>query len=253
MIYPKLVTITIAVTGTSFTSDVFSLESGKRVIGWDFTTPTYTNDVTTTLSIMSVTGNTLLSSSAIARTTGNTKLCAENEKSPVFSGSYLKAVTSGATGGSTAYTFSVILYLEDVVSGQVSIPVSMVNAMSFAAQPDAVIDQATPVQNTWYTVLQAYDVKVFGIGLQVDTTTETLECRITVDGNAYTGSASCTNDTKYKATMQTWPTGAVIVITNSILINSNQLEARNLKVEVRKTSASGTGNLKACVTYVTRG
>jgi len=253
MISTLLISIPIAVTGTSHVSAAMSLESGKRVIGWDFTTPTYTNDVTTTLSVMSVTGNTLVSGSAIARTTGSTKLCTEAEKAPVFSGSYLKATVSGVTGGATAYTMGVILYIEDVLSGQVSIPVSMVNAMSFAMQPDALLDQAAPVKDTWYTVLQAYDAKLFGIGIQVDTTTETLGVRITVDGVILTGSLSCTNDTKYKVTLQTYPTGTVLVPTTSTLITSNQIEGRNLKVEVRKTTEAGTGNLKTCVTYVTRG
>jgi hypothetical protein len=246
--------ITIAVSGRTNLSSVISLESGVRVLGWDFTTPTYTNAVTTTLSVMSANGNAMLSSSAIARTTVDTKICADTEKAVVFSGFYLKAYLSGDAGGITPYTMSVILYVEDTGTGDVSIPTSTINAIAFKTQADAIIDQAIPVQNTWYTVAHVYNAKIFGIGVQVDTTTETLAVRITVDGNVLTGvGVSCTNDTKYRATLQAYPTGTAVVITGTLLTNSNMLEGRDVLVEVRKTSAGGTGNLKASVSYATRG
>lgn len=249
-----VVPITIAVTGTSFTSDTIQLESGVRILGWDFTTPTYTNVVTTTLSVMGANGSAILSSSAIAKTTLDTKICADTEKAVVFSGFYLRAALSGAAGGAASYSMSVILYVEDAGTGDVSIPTAMISSISFESQADAVIDQATPVQNTWYPVAHIYNAKIFGIGVQVDTTTETLEVRVTADGNVFTGAGvSCTNDTKYRATLQAFPTGTAIVITGTLLVNSNQLEGRDILVEVRKTTAGGTGNLKAAVSYVTRG
>lgn len=245
--------ITIAVTGISFNSDAIKLESGRRLVAWEFTTPTYTNNQTTTVTIVSPAGHNLLASSAIARTTANVKLCAETEKAPLFSGSYINLTLDGAAGGSTAYTMTVILYTEDAEEGSLILPTGFVTALSFKTQADALLNQASPVQNTWYPVLQAYNVKLFGIHVLVATTTETLGVRITADGKVMLGSAACTNDTEYRVIPNCISTGSNLSVTSSTIYNGNELEAQNFLFEVRKTTAAGTGNIQACVSYATRG
>jgi hypothetical protein len=246
--------IAIAVSGTSFNSDPVYIPEGVRVLGWEFTTPDYTVARTTTMSIVSAAGRTLVSGSAINEATASVKLCDETEAPAVFSGFYLNAALSGAAGGTDPYTMSVILYVETGDSGALMIPSGLVAAMSFQTQADALLSQATPVQNTWYTILDTvHYAKLFGIAIAVATTGETLEVRLTVDGNVYTGSQVAVADTAYKANPYTAPTGTYLLMTTSSIQNSNELEGRSLKVEVRKTTAAGTGTITGCVTYAQRG
>jgi hypothetical protein len=109
----KKVYITINPTGTTFNSLAIPMEQGYSLHGWEFTTPDYSNDsITTTLSVISPGGRTLLTGTAIAEKTDSVKICATNEKAPLFSGFKLRAVLSGAAGGSSDYTFEVIVYYE---------------------------------------------------------------------------------------------------------------------------------------------
>jgi hypothetical protein len=103
--------ISLIATGTTFNSEVQKLDSAIRILGWEFTTPDYTNAVTLTLSVVSAKGNILLSSSAINEATLNVKTCATNEQVVVSSGFSLRAVMSNVTG--SAHTFSVILHIDD--------------------------------------------------------------------------------------------------------------------------------------------
>lgn len=108
----KVVPITIEVTGTEFLSSAIPLEMGLRLLGWEFTTPDYTNVVTTTLTVLSVGARTLVTGSAVNKDTASTKICDTNEQAPLFSGFKLGATLSGAAGGASAYTLTVILYME---------------------------------------------------------------------------------------------------------------------------------------------
>lgn len=121
----------------------------------------------------------------------------------------------------------------------------------FKHQPDVTLDQASPVQNTWYTVLDTTrNCRLYSVSVLVATTGETLEVRITVDGVTITGGIDATADTVYKAI---WYFGTMVA--NQLYLATADphhtflLEGRSVKVEVRKTTANGTGNLKAKVTY----
>jgi hypothetical protein len=248
------VTISIAVAGLTHDSDVVSIPEGLRVIGWEFTTPDYTNAVTTTLSVLSATGRSMVSGSAINEATASVKLCSESEAPPIFSGFKLRATVSGATGGATAYTMVVLLYVQTGDDKALLIPSGVVTSMSFEHKDAALLDQATPVQNTWYTVLDTvHNVKVFGIAAGIADTGETIEVRVTVDGGTVTGSQAAVAGTSYRVHPYLLMTGLTLTFSSSVLINSNMCEARSFKVEARKTTANGTGNLKASVCYEQRG
>jgi len=121
-------------------------------------------------------------------------------------------------------------------------------------QPDAVLNQAAPVQDTWYTILDTTrNVRIVYGRFMVATTNETLEVRITVDGQVLVSSAlAATADTSYylNHTVDFWnpnDTGFTLAATNNLL--AFVLEGRSIKIDMRKTTAAGAGNLVARVRY----
>jgi len=190
--------------------------------------------------------------SAINEATASVDIFADGECPVVFSGFKVHATLAGDTG--SAHTFIVILFVEDTANGAIVLPSGLVTAMSFEHKDIALLDQATPVQNTWYTVLDTvHNVKVFGLAAGVADTGETIEMRITVDGGTITGSQVAVAGTSYRVHPYLLMTGITLTFSSSVLINSNMCEARSFKVEVRKTTANGAGNLKAAVCYEQRG
>jgi len=120
-------------------------------------------------------------------------------------------------------------------------------------QADAVLDQATPVQNTWYTVLAATDdVKLIYVMDDIETTGETLECEITIDGLTLTVSHAAVAGTYYNIfkTLQAQNLSALSLGTASISSAYQiALEGQSVAIRVRKTTANGTGNLVARITW----
>jgi len=117
------------------------------------------------------------------------------------------------------------------------------------------IDQAAPVQNTWYTVLDTtLNVIVYTISVRVETTGETLEARITADGNVYTTSIAAVAATTYWIIAQHPEPNLPVTASDYSGVSCaaqyfTHIEARSIKVEVRKTTAAGAGNLRARVNY----
>jgi hypothetical protein len=119
------------------------------------------------------------------------------------------------------------------------------------------LSQAAPVQNTWYTVLNTTNyVRIIGIGVGVLVANETVECRLTVDcvvlpvegksltfGNDYAVFLLPYSSTGLTTALCDWYEGCK---EKAFLI-----EGKNVKVEVRKTTAAGAGDLKASVAYQT--
>jgi len=122
-------------------------------------------------------------------------------------------------------------------------------------QPDAVLTQANPVQNTWYTLLSTtINVRLYAITVMVETTGETLEVRLTIDGNVHVASIAAAANTYYyvfyrpsDGTLQLEPTGSLFHV-NAVL-GAKALESRSIKVEVRKTTAAGSGTLNGRAVY----
>ena len=125
----------------------------------------------------------------------------------------------------------------------------------FEYQAPAVLNQAAPVQNTWYTILDTTRcVCVYQIGVGVEDTDETLECQITVDGEtiAAVGRVSLHSTelgVYVKASSITLVDNAIITPIANVLGVTMVVEGHSVKVQVRKTTATGIGNLTGIVTW----
>jgi len=125
--------------------------------------------------------------------------------------------------------------------------------LTFQHQADATLSQANPEQNTWYTLLDTtLNALIYAISVRVATTDETIAVRITVDGQVYTGSTAQTKDTWYywyiRVRDGTMEASSLTVGVAYI----GPLEGRSVKIEVRKTTAAGTGTITGRVIYAKR-
>ena len=124
-------------------------------------------------------------------------------------------------------------------------------------QTPATLNQATPVQNTWYTILETTNTRIYGLAINVEDANETLEVRATVDGETINASAlAATHSTEYM--VHVWPRAITQVLamycnavtaTNLYQEGSHILEGKSVKLEIRKTTATGAGNLMAIASY----
>ena len=125
----------------------------------------------------------------------------------------------------------------------------------FKHQPDAVLDQAAPVQNTWYTILETTNARINQIAISVAGTGEDLEVQITRDGELDTciAAVSVAAGAIHRAYIMTYATGSRTVIgsaaTAYLAMLNAPFEARNVKIEVRKITANGAGNLQGSVDW----
>jgi len=125
--------------------------------------------------------------------------------------------------------------------------------LTFEDQPDATLSQVNPVQNQWYTILDSKkECKVYAITVLVWTTGETLEVRVIIDGKVLMGSVNASATTYYYVHHQLY--GSALIVDGNIFLlgHYSPLEGREVKVEVRKTTAAGSGTLDARVVYAKR-
>lgn len=122
------------------------------------------------------------------------------------------------------------------------------------AQADAELNQAAPVQNTWYTILEQSNCRLYRVAVNIEDTNETLEVRFTVDDQTTTPvGVACNHSTTYHVYI------SADAINRNILTNLDTsaanirfaflIEGKNVKVEVRKTTAAGAGNLTGVALY----
>jgi len=124
----------------------------------------------------------------------------------------------------------------------------------FEYQAPATLNQASPVQNTWYTILDATaNARVYGISVNVEDADETLELKITRDGQTLTGSVAATHSSSYEAHLRVRGINrdvTVVLQTTTIAeYKAFLIEGLSIKVEIRKTTATGAGNLTGAVDY----
>jgi hypothetical protein len=133
---------------------------------------------------------------------------------------------------------------------------SLDKAFTFEHQPDATLSKENPDQNQWYTVLDSKkNCRIYAVTVLVWTTNETLEVRITIDGQVLVGSVEATHTTYYYVHHKLYAaaTSALAIDGNVFLLGHYApIEGREVKVEVRKTTNSGSGTLDARVTYAKR-
>lgn len=126
-------------------------------------------------------------------------------------------------------------------------------ALAYEHQPDAVLAQASPAQNTWYTIIDTTaNVKIYCINVMIATTAETLNVRITIDGQTLQATMTgLTLGSYYNLYLQPID-GTLNWQTSNNSLNFMYLEGRSVKVDARKTTANGTGTLNARVIWAKR-
>ena len=118
-------------------------------------------------------------------------------------------------------------------------------------QADAVLNQAAPVQNTWYPVLALTpNVRLINVSARIADTGEDVAVRITVDGIELSAVSSLVANTSYFYTIE--PDNAANILSNDVSSSRYRaflMEGKSVKVDIRKTSALGVGNLICRVKY----
>ena len=127
------------------------------------------------------------------------------------------------------------------------------NPVHLRHQADAILNQAAPVQNTWYPVLatQSRTTRIYLASIVVATADETLQMRILVDGLTLSGALNATLGTVYRVEFN-YGIAAESLVIGTTRDSTYIVEGRNVSVDVRKTSATGAGTLSAIVKYALR-
>ena len=116
-------------------------------------------------------------------------------------------------------------------------------------QAPAVLNQAAPTQNTYYTLLEETNCLIYAATFNIEDTNETLGLRITRDGVVSTVfPKAATHSTRYEA----FPFLDPITRTEGYGLDNTKniaeykafmVMGRSIKIEINKTTAAGTGNL----------
>lgn len=118
----------------------------------------------------------------------------------------------------------------------------------------ALLEQANPVQNTWYEVLNITTyAKIYYIGYTVADTNETLEIELTINGKTETLTQAAIAGTVYKFFygQSSVQLDHFVSATGTIGYMLN-LEGRGILIRIRKTTAAGNGILSCAVKYQER-
>jgi len=125
----------------------------------------------------------------------------------------------------------------------------------FEHQPDALLNQAAPVQNTWYTLFEDTNVKINQIAITVADTGEDLEAQITRDGELDTCvvAVAVVAGAQHRVYLMNYSSGSRTVVSPALethlAFRNSPFEARSVKIEIRKTTANGVGNLQGSVDW----
>lgn len=124
-------------------------------------------------------------------------------------------------------------------------------------QTPALVDQAAPVINTWYTIANVNNAVIYGIGIAVVGVGESLQCQVTIDGVASTpATIAAVAGTDYFVHVNASAMNQALVSISEVIggpatNKSIVAEGKNIIVGVRKTTANGAGNLRGIVDYAT--
>jgi len=119
-------------------------------------------------------------------------------------------------------------------------------------KPGAYLNQSSPVQNTWYTVLDTTkNVRIIHIGYRVNTTGETLEMRLTLDGNVFSNTINATAGSWYYVALDSLSTTSLHINLVSEMMPNRTFSGGSPKrqTRIRKTTASGTGSIQVYAQY----
>ena len=116
------------------------------------------------------------------------------------------------------------------------------------------VDEEPPVQNTWYEVFHAYDVRLLYCMVTQkndEVAAKDIEVRWTIDGNVYLRSLSHDDDTSNYWFRDTSPStgGTLGLYASTTSLNASRYtdkRGHDFKVEVRMTSVPGTNQSLRC-------
>jgi hypothetical protein len=121
--------------------------------------------------------------------------------------------------------------------------------------------KAGAIQNQWYTAFEGRDVEFLCLAKGVTVANESIEFRITIDGNLWVqAAATAVNAAEYSevqgARYTNFPALNLLsgASTASVDVNTNTfpatfLRGRNVKIEIRKTTAAGASALRVVGVY----
>lgn len=118
-------------------------------------------------------------------------------------------------------------------------------------QTDATLDQATPVQNTYYTILDTtLNARIIAIYGKVATTDENIQLKVTFDGIVIENTAAAGGINVYlEACLLQTGLFQWVAVDSISKFRAFHVEARSIKIEIRKTTNNGAGNLHGLVKY----
>jgi len=128
----------------------------------------------------------------------------------------------------------------------------------WSAQPKAVVSQPNPIQNQWYSVLDATNSKLYTINFRVQGVGETIQVQATIDGHIFADDglgiaavagnwyvtliAFHTVPGELQYSPSGWPDYFNMALHDS-------LEGKQVKIEIRKITNNGNGTLDGVVCW----
>ena len=120
-------------------------------------------------------------------------------------------------------------------------------------QPPVVLNQAGPVNGTYYPLLPATELcRVYNVAINIEDTNETLRVRAIIDGQTSNDqNIVCNHSTTYNvikrldAISRQW----VMYAETNFNRKAFMIEGRNVEIQVGKFTAAGVGNLTAVALY----
>ena len=117
-----------------------------------------------------------------------------------------------------------------------------------------VVNEAPPVQNQWYTVFDAHDVRLLWCVVYQkndELAAKNVETRWTIDGTVYLNGRALDDDTEYYVFRTQAPStgGTSGLFTSTSVetaVHTTDKRGLSFKVEVRMTSALGTNQVLRC-------
>jgi hypothetical protein len=125
----------------------------------------------------------------------------------------------------------------------------------FEYQAPATLNQAAPVQDTWYDVLPVTkNCRVYEANVNVEDANEDLEFQIIVDGETIPSYAlTATHSTNYIAGRESSAISRLDLIRlTSTTVSQYRgflVEGHSVQIQVRKITSNGAGNLTGIVTF----
>ena len=127
----------------------------------------------------------------------------------------------------------------------------------FEYQPPVLIDQAAPVQNTWYPFAEIINARIYAIIIGIADTGEDLECMAVIDGETIPGIGFGTAANNDSIVLKS-PSGlaqAAFFSMQAHDVSAEErtgaylIEGKSIVASIRKTTAAGVGDLRGIIMW----